>query len=309
VAEEHVPVLLDEALAALAVRPGGRYVDATFGRGGHSAQIVAKLAEHGALVALDRDPVAVRAGRERFAGDARVTVEHAAFAELEAVLKAHGWWGSVDGILLDIGVSSPQIDTPDRGFSFASDGPLDMRMDPTSGISAQEWLAAADERDMSRVIKQFGEERFARRIAGAIVRARRESPLTTTGQLAEVVSAAVPPSRARIHPATRTFQAIRIYINDELGQLKRVLPLCVDALRVGGHCAVICFHSLEDRIVKRFFRDGTKVDPVFAGFPVIPDEAQPRLEWVTRRARAQDAEIERNVRARSATLRAVRRLR
>lgn len=302
-------MLLREALAALAVRPDGRYVDATFGRGGHSAHIVAGLGEGGALLALDRDPVAVQAGRERFAGDARVHIEHAAFADLDDVLKRHDWWGSVDGILLDIGVSSPQIDTPERGFSFASDGPLDMRMDPTSGISASEWLASADERDMSRVIKQFGEERFARRIAGAIVRARASKPLTTTRQLAEVVSAAVPPSRARIHPATRTFQAIRIFVNDELEQLKRVLPLCIDALRVGGHCAVICFHSLEDRIVKRFFRDATKIDPVFAGFPTVPDEALPRLEWVNRRARAGDEEIERNVRARSATLRAVRRLR
>lgn len=308
-AEDHVPVLLGEALDALAVARDGVYVDGTFGRGGHSAAILGALGPAGRLIALDRDPVAIEAGRETFGNDARVELVHASFDELGEVLAARDLNGRVDGVLLDIGVSSPQLDTPERGFSFAADGPLDMRMDPSSGQSAADWLASADERDMSRVIKQLGEERFARRIAAAIVRARTDRPLTTTAELADVVTAAVPRSKERIHPATRTFQAIRIFINDELGQLKRVLPQAVDALCVGGRLVVICFHSLEDRIVKRYFRDGSQTDPVFAGLPEIPLHAQPRLATVTRRARAGDAELEVNPRARSATLRAVRRAR
>lgn len=304
-----MPVLLDEALAALAVKPDGIYVDATFGRGGHSAAVLARLGSGGRLLALDRDPAAIEAGRERFNDDARMTLVHAPFATLEQVLRDHELLGLVDGILLDVGVSSPQIDTPERGFSFAADGPLDMRMDPTAGPSASQWLATADERDMSRVIKQFGEERFSRRIARAIVQARQNGPIETTAQLAQLVVAAVPASRERIHPATRTFQAIRIFVNDELGQLSTVLPQCIDALRVGGRCVVIAFHSLEDRIVKRFFRDASNIDPVFAGLPVVPDSAQPRLAIAVRRVRATEAEIERNVRARSATLRAAERVR
>lgn len=302
-------MLLTEALDALAVVPDGCYVDATFGRGGHSAVVLSKLGPGGRLLGIDRDATAIAAGRQRFAGDTRVELVHASFDQLGEVLSARGLAGAVDGVLLDIGVSSPQIDTPDRGFSFAADGPLDMRMDSSDGISAADWLATADEREMSTVIKKFGEERFARRIAGAIARARVQTPLTRTTQLADIVSSAVPRSRERIHPATRTFQAIRIFVNDELGQLTRVLPQCVDALRTGGHLVVICFHSLEDRIVKRFFRDGVRVDPVYAGLPEIPPQAQPVLAHVTRRARAGEQEIERNPRARSATLRAVRRLR
>ena len=304
-----MPVLLVEALAALAIVPDGQYVDATFGRGGHSAAILAQLGAQGRLLALDRDPAAIDAGHERFAGESRLSLVHAPFATLEQVLRERELEGAVDGILLDVGVSSPQIDTPERGFSFAADGPLDMRMDPTAGNSASQWLATADERDMSRVIKQFGEERFSRRIARAIVQARQDGPIETTAQLAQLVVAAVPASRERIHPATRTFQAIRIFINDELGQLKSVLPQCVNALAVGGRCVVIAFHSLEDRIVKRFFRDSSSIDPVFAGLPVVPESAQPRLAIAVRRARASEAEIERNVRSRSATLRAATRVR
>jgi len=304
-----VPVLLDEALAALAVKPDGVYVDATFGRGGHSAAILEQLGPQGRLLGLDRDPDAIAAGRDRFGQDARGSLAHAPFATLEQVLRDHELFGLVDGILLDVGVSSPQIDTPERGFSFAADGPLDMRMDPTAGQSASQWLATADERDMSRVIKQLGEERFSRRIARAIVQARQSGPIETTAQLAQLVVEAVPASRERIHPATRTFQAVRIFINDELGQLKSVLPQCIDALRIGGRCVVIAFHSLEDRIVKRFFRDGASIDPVFAGLPVVPESAQPTLAVAVRRARATPGEIERTVRARSATLRAAERVR
>jgi len=304
-----VPVLLDEALAALSIKPDGLYVDATFGRGGHSAAILAQLGPAGRLLAVDRDPAAIEAGRQRFAGDERLSLVHAAFGSLDHALCERGVHGEVDGILLDVGVSSPQLDTPARGFSFSTDGPLDMRMDPTSGVSASQWLGTADERDISKVIRQYGEERFARRIARAIVQARETGPIATTAQLAQLVVAAVPASRLRIHPATRTFQAIRIYINDELEQLRAVLPICVDALRIGGRCVVISFHSLEDRIVKRFFRDQSSVDPVYAGLPVVPDEVLPRLAIVERRVRAGDAEIERNVRARSATLRAARRVR
>lgn len=304
-----MPVLLDEALAALSIEPQGLYVDATFGRGGHSAAILARLGPTGRLLALDRDPEAIEAGRQRFGGDARVVLVQASFGALESVLRERGMHGEVDGILLDVGVSSPQLDTPARGFSFSTDGPLDMRMDPTSGMSASQWLGTADERDISKVIRQYGEERFARRIARAIVKARETGPIETTAQLAQLVVSAVPASRLRIHPATRTFQAIRIYINDELEQLRLVLASCMDALRIGGRCVVISFHSLEDRIVKRFFRDHSTVDPVYAGLPVVPDDVLPRLEIAVRRARAGDSEIERNVRARSATLRAARRVR
>ncbi|MEM6640324.1 MAG: 16S rRNA (cytosine(1402)-N(4))-methyltransferase RsmH [Pseudomonadota bacterium] len=308
-AEQHVPVLLGEALAALTVVTGGCYVDATFGRGGHSRALLEGLGDDGRLIALDRDPDAIDAGRRRFNGDARVELVHASFEQLDEVLAARGVYGAVDGLLMDIGVSSPQIDTPERGFSFMADGPLDMRMDPTRGPSAADWLAAADERDMSRVFKQFGEERHARRIAAAIVGARDDAPITRTGQLAQLITDSVPRSKERIHPATRVFQALRIQINDELGQLARALPKAVDALAVGGRLAVIAFHSLEDRIVKRFFRDGSRIDPVYSGLPNIPDAAQPRLEIAVRRARAGADECAQNPRARSATLRAVRRVR
>ena len=303
-----MPVLLDEVLAALAVRRNGFYVDATFGRGGHSAAIVAQLGPEGRLLAMDRDPEAIEAGKQRFAGEDRVTLVHARFANLDEVVAEHGKGRGVDGVLLDVGVSSPQLDDARRGFSFAADGPLDMRMDPTRGMSAAQWLATASERDIGAVIRQFGEERHARRIARAIVEARRGAPLASTGQLADLVSAAVPRSRERIHPATRTFQAIRIFINGELDELAAVLPKCIDMLRLGGRCAVISFHSLEDRIVKRFFRRLSRVDPAFAGLPVIPDEAQPRLRLVGKRVRAGEAEIAANPRARSATLRVAERV-
>ncbi len=306
--DAHVPVLVDEVLAGLAVRPNGFYVDATFGRGGHSAAIVAQLGPEGRLLALDRDPEAIEAGKQRFAGENRVTLVHARFATIDEVVAEHGKGRGVDGVLLDVGVSSPQLDDARRGFSFAADGPLDMRMDPTRGMSAAQWLATASERDIGAVIRQFGEERHARRIARAIVEARRGAPLASTGQLADLVSAAVPRSRERIHPATRTFQAIRIFINGELDELAAVLPKCIDVLRLGGRCAVISFHSLEDRIVKRFFRRLSRVDPAFAGLPVIPDEAQPRLRLVGKRVRAGEAEIAANPRARSATLRVAERV-
>lgn len=307
--DEHTPVLLDEALAALAVRPDGFYVDATFGRGGHSAAIVAQLGPEGRLLALDRDPVAIEAGKQRFAGEHRVTLVHARFATIDEVVAEHGKGRGVDGVLLDVGVSSPQLDDARRGFSFAADGPLDMRMDPTRGVSAADWLAKASERDIGAVIRKFGEERSARRIARAIVAARQNVPIVTTRQLARIVADAMPKGRERIHPATRTFQALRIHVNRELDELTEALPKCVDLLRVGGRCGVISFHSLEDRIVKRFFRRLSTVDPAYAGLPVIPDEARPRLRLVGKRLRAGEREIARNPRARSATLRVAERVR
>lgn len=306
--DEHTPVLLDEVLAALAIEPAGFYVDATYGRGGHSAAIVAQLGPEGRLLAVDRDPEAVEAGKQRFGADRRVTLVRARFARLDAVVDEFAHGRGVDGILLDVGVSSPQLDNPARGFSFAADGPLDMRMDPTRGMSAAEWLTSASEREIGAVIRRFGEERFARRIARAIVNAREDEPIRTTRELARVVDAAVPTTRARINKATRTFQALRIFVNRELDELEEVLPKCVELLAVGGRCAVIAFHSLEDRIVKRFFRRMSTVDPAFAGLPTVPAQALPRMRLVGKRQRAGADEIERNPRARSATLRVAERI-
>jgi len=304
----HRPVLLDEAVAALAIRESGRYIDGTFGRGGHSAAILEELGPEGRLLAIDKDPEAVAVAEQRFAADERFSIEQGSFAMLGQFVAVRGWRGMVDGILLDLGVSSPQLDDPARGFSFLNDGPLDMRMDPGSGISAAEWLQRADENEIARVLKIFGEERYAKRIARAIVKAGSESPLTTTRQLAEVVAAAHPRWERHKHPATRAFQAIRIHINGELDDVESVLAQSVEALAPGGRLAVISFHSLEDRIAKRFIRDQARGDELPLDLPVRHVETNARMRLVGKAIKAGRDELEVNPRARSAVLRVAERL-
>lgn len=299
--DEHLPVLVKEVLEGLAPQAGGLYVDATFGRGGHSARILDAIGPAGRLIAIDRDPQAIAAGQQRFSADPRVELVHAPFAELADVVADRAAGQPVLGVLLDLGVSSPQLDQPERGFSFSQDGPLDMRMDPTRGLSAAHWLAEATVTELQRVIAELGEERYARRIATAIVREREQSPILRTRQLAELVQRVVP--RDGKHPATRTFQALRMFINDELGQLRAALTAALSALAVGGRLVVISFHSLEDRLVKHFMRQYSQVDPVYAGLPIIPAEAEPVLALVGRKCRASEQELAANPRARSAVLR------
>jgi 16S rRNA (cytosine1402-N4)-methyltransferase len=294
-------VLLQEALEGLSLRNDGWYVDATYGRGGHSAEILARLGSQGRLLALDKDADAVADARERFASDSRFRVEHAGFEDLAAV--AAPWAGRAAGILFDLGVSSPQLDEPSRGFSFAHDGPLDMRMNRAHGPTAAEWLAAVSERELADVLFRYGEEPRARRIAGAIVRARATEPLTTTRQLASLVAAHAGHSPKRIHPATRVFQAVRIALNDELGALERGLAQALALLAERGRLVVISFHSLEDRIVKRFMAREARGDEAYAGLPNVPEHARPRLALVGKLVRPGAAELERNPRARSARLR------
>ena len=305
-AAAHVPVLAQEAVTALAIRPGGVYVDATFGRGGHSRLILDQLDERGRLIALDRDPDAIQAGEAL--KDRRLTLVRSAFSRLGRVLEDVGVT-QVDGVLLDIGVSSPQLDDASRGFSFRFDAPLDMRMDPGSGLSAADWLASAAEGEISEVIRTYGEERFAKSIARAIVAAREKETIRSTGQLASLIAATIKRREPGQHPATRSFQAIRIYINRELEELSDVLPQCVDALKPGGRLAVISFHSLEDRIVKRFLRDESLGEQAPARLPIPASMLKPgRMKLVGRAQHASDAEVTDNPRARSAVLRVAERM-
>ena len=301
-------MLAAEALAGLALEAGGYYVDATFGRGGHTALILEELGPEGRLLALDRDPQAIAAGRRRFADEVRLTLVHASFADLGTLVPAHADHRACRGVLFDLGVSSPQLDDARRGFSFRADGPLDMRLDPTHGEPVASWLARASVDEIRQVIATFGEERFARRVAQAIVAARRARPLTRTGELAAVVAGAVRTREPGKHPATRTFQALRMYINDELGQLERGLAAALEVLSPGGRLAVISFHSLEDRVVKRFMQRESEVDPALRHLPAIPEEARPRLKIIGRKTRPGEAELARNPRARSALLRVAERL-
>ncbi|HMM55459.1 MAG TPA: 16S rRNA (cytosine(1402)-N(4))-methyltransferase RsmH [Candidatus Desulfobacillus sp.] len=304
-AEGHRSVLLEEAVDALAVKPGGIYVDATFGRGGHSRLILERLGEGGRLVALDRDMAAIAAGAA--IADARLKLIHAAFGDLRQVLRAEGI-GRVDGVLLDLGVSSPQLDEAARGFSFRRDGPLDMRMDTSRGQTAAEWLAQASQRELGEVIRDYGEERFAHAIAKALVAARSGGAVQTTRQFAEIVASAVRTREQGQHPATRSFQAVRIHVNQELAQLALVLPQAVAALAPGGRLAVISFHSLEDRMVKRFLRDESRPARLPARLPLREAELPPpRLRLVGGPLRATEAEVAANPRARSAVLRAAER--
>jgi 16S rRNA (cytosine1402-N4)-methyltransferase len=306
----HQPVLYDETLEGLAVRPTGRYLDGTFGRGGHAAAILGRLGTAGQLLAIDKDPQAVAAAQDRFGADPRFEIEHGSFVNLKQWMQARGWLqtGGIDGVLLDLGVSSPQLDDSERGFSFRHDGELDMRMNPEQGLNAAEWLARAKEYDIRRVLRNYGEERFAKRIARAIVQAREETPIRTTGQLAALVAAACPVHEKGKHPATRSFQAIRIFINGELDDLQVALPRALDVLRPGGRLAVISFHSLEDRIVKRFMRDEVRGDKFPPDLPVPQSALSPRLRLIGKAIRAGEEEVAGNPRARSAVLRIAERL-
>jgi len=304
----HTPVLLDEVLAGLAVQAAGHYCDATFGRGGHTTALLARLGSAGRVCGIDRDPEAIAAGRERFASEPRLTLVRGSFGRLEERVRAAGLEGELQGVLLDLGVSSPQLDEARRGFSFMQDGPLDMRMDNESGISAAQWLARAGEREVAEVIFRFGEEKFSRRIARAIVAARSTVPIVGTRQLADIVSGAVPTREPGKHPATRTFQALRIHVNRELEEVEAALPQAVKLLAPGGRLCVISFHSLEDRLVKRFMRREAQGDPVYAGLPDIPPHARPRLRLVGGAVMPGETEVAANPRARSAVLRVAERV-
>lgn len=292
----------------LAVHPDGIYMDGTFGRGGHSEAILARLGSAGRLIAIDRDPEAVAAARARFAGDGRFSVFRGAFSMLERIAQEAKVAGRVNGVLLDIGVSSAQLDDPRRGFSFLQDGPLDMRMDPETGESASQWLAQAPEQEIADVIYRYGEERFSRRIARAILAARAQQPIVSTLQLADIVSAAVPTRERNKHPATRTFQAIRIFINHELEELGACLEQCLRVLAPCGRLVVISFHSLEDRMVKRFIRDHAREAPPDPAAPWQAAAAKPLLRQIGKALRPGEDEIERNPRARSAVLRVAEKL-
>jgi 16S rRNA (cytosine1402-N4)-methyltransferase len=299
----HAPVLADEALAALSLEAGGYYVDATFGRGGHTARILETLGGEGRLLAIDRDLEAIEAGHRRFADELRLTLIHAPFSRLGVLVPQCAQGRPCNGLLFDLGVSSPQLDTPERGFSFRSDGPLDMRMDTTCGEPVGAWLARAGLDEIREVIATLGEERFARRIAESIVETRRSRPLERTAELAALVARAVRTREPGKHPATRTFQALRMHVNDELGELRRGLAAALEVLAVGGRLAVITFHSLEDRVVKQFMRGASTVDPALAQLPFTPPAAQPRLKIVGRKQRPGALERQRNPRSRSALLR------
>lgn len=306
VATSHITVLLHEAVDALNVRAGGVYVDGTFGRGGHSRRILSQLGAEGRLIALDRDMAAVAHGQA--IADARFTMVHAHFSSMAVVLESLGV-RAVDGILLDLGISSPQIDEGERGFSFRFDGPLDMRMDQSRGKTAAEWLAEMPEKQLVEVIKDYGEERFAKQVARALVKEREDGhAITTTGQLAKIVAGSIPKNEPGQNPATRTFQALRIFVNQELEELSLVLPDCLRLLRPQGRLAVISFHSLEDRIVKRFIQSEADRDNLPAGLPVrAKDLPQPRMLSVGKAIKPSKAEVAANVRSRSAVLRVAER--
>ena len=297
----HVTVLLEEAVEALAIKADGVYMDATFGRGGHSRRILAGLGQKGRLVAVDRDPQAIAAGNA--INDPRFKLIHRAFGEIGAAAREAGV-SDVDGILFDIGVSSPQIDEGERGFSFRHDAPLDMRMDTTSGETAAEWLARAELKEITEVIRDYGEERFAFQIAKKVVAARVEQPIVTTGQFAALVRATVRTREPGQDPATRSFQALRIHINQELGQLALALPQALELLKPGGRLVVISFHSLEDRIVKNFMREQSTADSLPKNLPLRADQLpQPKLRLVGKAHKPSAAEIAANPRARSAVMR------
>ncbi|MGL4604344.1 MAG: 16S rRNA (cytosine(1402)-N(4))-methyltransferase RsmH [Iodobacter sp.] len=301
----HTTVLLEEAVNALAIKPDGTYIDCTFGRGGHSRLILSKLGEHGRLIAFDKDLMAI--AEAQTITDPRFTIVHAGFVNLQQALHERGI-DAVDGVLMDLGVSSPQIDDASRGFSFRFDAPLDMRMDTTRGMTAAEWLNQADEKEIAEVVKDYGEERFAKQVAAAIVAGREGKPILTTGQLSEIVATAVRSREPGQNPATRTFQAIRIYINRELEELALTLPQALTLLNTGGRFSVIAFHSLEDRIVKRFLQDAAQGDKLPSRLPVrAADIADPPVKIIGKPIRASAKEVDENPRARSAILRTAER--
>ena len=296
----------------LDIKPDGIYVDGTFGRGGHAGAILEGLGEKGRLLAIDKDPQAIAVAKNKFGGDSRFEIKRGSFSKLRQLVQKSGLLqaGGVNGVLLDLGVSSPQLDDPDRGFSFRQDGDLDMRMDPDAGQSAAEWLAKAEEYDIRKVLFEYGEERFGKRIASNIVKKREQAPISTTGQLATLIREAIP---AKYHekgkdPATRSFQGIRIYINDELSDVKACLPQALEVLKPGGRLVVISFHSLEDRIVKRFMRDEARGDEFPPDLPIPQSALTPRIKLIGKPIRASEQEVANNPRARSAVLRVAERL-
>ncbi|MDN6319020.1 MAG: 16S rRNA (cytosine(1402)-N(4))-methyltransferase RsmH [Marinobacter sp.] len=303
----HRSVLLDSAVDYMVGDPDGKYVDGTFGRGGHSQLILGRLGASGQLLGIDKDPEAIGVAKELAAEDSRFDYFHGSFAELSHAVSEAGW-DKVEGVLMDLGVSSPQLDDASRGFSFMRDGPLDMRMNPAQSPSAAEWLASAEERDIADVIFRYGEERFSRRIARLVVERRQEVPIETTLQLAELVSAAVPKKEKHKHPATRTFQAVRIFINRELEDLEVGLKQAVDCLAPGGRLVVISFHSLEDRLVKRFMRDLARGPRLPKGIPVTADQEASDFRLIGKANKAGAGEVGENVRARSAVMRVLERI-
>lgn len=306
----HVSVLLDEAVQALAIQPAGRYLDGTFGRGGHSRAVLRLLGEEGRLLGFDKDPQAIAAGKALAVEDSRFEIVQRSFAELGDELVSRGWSGQVDGVLLDLGVSSPQLDDPERGFSFMQDGPLDMRMDPSRGQSAAAWIASASEADIAQVFKEFGEERFAKRMARAVVQRREVQPFERTGDLAKVLTEANPAWEKGKHPATRAFQGLRIYINRELSDLEQGLQAAYEQLAVGGRLVVISFHSLEDRIVKQFMRRLAKgeADQLPRDLPIRATVFEPSLRLLGKPVYAGEGELAANPRARSAVMRVAEKL-
>lgn len=309
VAFSHKSVLLDESIEALNIKPDGVYVDATFGRGGHSRAILSKLGDSGRLIALDRDIAAIDSAQS-FLSDPRFSIHHCAFANLKVVISDLNYYGKVDGILMDIGVSSPQLDDAQRGFSFQKDGPLDMRMDTGSGLSAAEWLNCASLEEIANVIKRFGEEKFGTRIAHAVIEQRAIKPLETTAEFALLIDQAVPVKDKFKHPATRTFQGVRIFINGELKQLELGLSESVDVLRKGGRLAVISFHSLEDRMVKRFIKSKSQGKKYPSKLPItqLMQDQGKELKAISKAIKPSADEIKRNVRSRSSVLRVAEKL-
>ncbi|MFV2003549.1 MAG: 16S rRNA (cytosine(1402)-N(4))-methyltransferase RsmH [Gammaproteobacteria bacterium] len=303
----HRSVLLDEALESLNIRPAGIYIDATFGRGGHSRAILQQLNEQGRLIAFDQDPEAVAYARQQFADEPRLTIEHCNFNQVAEVIQRYGLDKKIDGVLMDLGVSSPQLDDAERGFSFLRSGPLDMRMDTSRGETASEWLAKVKPADLVRVLKKYGEEKFAKRITAAIVETREQREITQTGDLADIISSAIPVKEKHKHPATRSFQAIRIYINEELQAIEQGLKGAASVLAVGGRLSVISFHSLEDRIVKRFMRDMSSRPKLPAGLPVMEADIEVPFRLVSKPVVAGAKELDQNPRARSARLRVLER--
>ncbi|WP_271410859.1 16S rRNA (cytosine(1402)-N(4))-methyltransferase RsmH [Pseudomonas sp. Q1-7] len=307
----HITVLLEEAVEGLALRADGCYLDGTFGRGGHSRLILERLGPGGRLLGFDKDPQAIATGQALAADDGRFVIVQRSFAELGDEVRTSGLVGKVDGVLLDLGVSSPQLDDPERGFSFLNDGPLDMRMNPDRGQSAAQWIASANEDEIARVFKEYGEERFAKRMARAVVQRRAEKPFERTADLAAVLSAANPAWEKGKNPATRAFQGIRIHVNNELGDLELGLDAALEALAVGGRLVVISFHSLEDRIVKQFMRKHAKgeADKLPRHLPVRQAAFEPRLKLLGKPQYASDEELKANPRSRSAVMRVAEKLR
>lgn len=305
---QHITVLLNEAVDQLVTDPDGVYIDGTFGRGGHSSLILSKLSDKGRLIAIDKDPQAIAVASEKFGHDSCFSIVHDSFAALAAIAEAQGVSGKLNGILLDLGVSSPQLDDPERGFSFSHDGPLDMRMDSTSGQTAADWINSAGEQEMADVFFTYGEEKFSRRMARAIVEQRALVPITRTLALANIIAKANPAWEKGKHPATRAFQAIRIFINKELDDIERCLAASTDVLASGGRLVVISFHSLEDRIVKRFMRDQSKGKALPRGLPVTQDFLDIRMKTLGKASKASTEEVSDNARSRSAVMRVAEKL-